>query len=167
MDGDRIGLTVDLACIVGILPRERVEPQPLRIELELAVDLARCGDTGDLSASVDYGAVDEQIRWLATHGEFRLIESLALAISRLVLLPPAPTDARTQVRAVSVTIRKPTVLRASEPRVTMVRGPEILRGELLVDVPEVHARRVLGARPDALAVLPAGPGAWLALDRRP
>jgi FolB domain-containing protein len=167
MDGDRIGLQVELACIVGILPRERVEPQPLRVAIEMGIDLGPCGESGDLAASVDYGAVDAQVRWLATHGEFRLIESLALAICRLVLLRPVAGEARAPVDRVEVTIEKPTVLRASSPRVTMARGPAALRGDLLIDVAEVSARRVVGARPSATEVLAAGEGIWLALDRRP
>jgi dihydroneopterin aldolase len=167
VDQDRIGLTVDLACIVGILPRERVEPQPLRVELSMALDLLRCGETGDLAASVNYGAVDEQVRWLATHGQFLLIESLALAIARVVLLPPAPGEGRAQVDRVSVSIHKPTVLRASAPSVTLVRGPEVLRGDLLVDVPEVRVARVVGEAPTATAVLALAPSVWLVLDRSP
>lgn len=166
--GEGIGLRVDVSCLVGILPRERVEPQPLQIDLFLTLDLHRCGETGDLGASVDYGAVDAQIRFLAVEGRFRLLESLALAIARLVLLPPLPGEARAAVERVSVTIRKPTVLRAAEPRVVVCRGPEVLRGDVLVDVPEVRIRRVAApAAPPVDAVHALASGSWLALERTP
>lgn len=158
-----IGLTVELACIVGILPRERVEPQPIVVELWMELDLRPCGDSGDLSASVDYGAVDEQIRFLAVEGRFRLIESLALAIVRLVT---SPGPGRAAVDRATVTIKKPVVLRSAEPRVTVSRGPEVLTGDVLVDVPEVRARWVRGERP-AGAALAAGPGVWLSVEPRP
>ena len=82
---DAILLDVDLACIVGILPRERVEPQPLAVSLRMELDLERVGVTGDLGQGLDYAAVDAVVRFLAVEGRFRLIESLGITVLRAVL----------------------------------------------------------------------------------
>lgn len=158
---DRIHLDLELSCIVGILPRERVEPQPIELELELELDLERCGDSGDLGASVNYATVDAAARFLAVEGRFRLIESLGLAILRLLLLPPTADEGRAAIRHASVRIAKPAVLREATPAVSLERDaswaaglratalPGGGRAHTLVSVPEVVARKV---------VLPAGAG---------
>ncbi len=150
---DRIDLHVDLACIVGILPRERIEPQPLSIDVGMELDLDDCGWTGKLETSVDYGAVDAQVRFLATHGRFRLIESLSVALLRLLLAPPPPDASHAPLARATVRIAKPTVLRSAVPAVTLHReaawatrpGDDLLDGcihRVLVDLEEVTARRV-------------------------
>jgi len=163
---DRIELHTELACIVGILARERVEPQPLIFDVAMHVDLDACGRTGRLETSVDYGAVDAQIRFLATHGAFRLIESLSVALLGLLLAEPAPGDERAALQRASIRIAKPTVLRSAVPAVALERDaawaqelPSTLDGDvhhrMLCDLPEVTAR---------LVHLPAG--ARLASDGR-
>lgn len=96
--------------ILGILDREQHTPQPLVADLVLELDLGVAGETGALDASVDYGAISEQVAFLVTHGRFRLLETMALAIARLILLPPAPREARAPVAAVEVALKKPAVL---------------------------------------------------------
>jgi FolB domain-containing protein len=151
---DAIALDLELSCIVGILPRERVEPQPIRVRLRLELDLEPVGETGQLERGVDYAAVDAQVRFLAVEGRFRLIESLGLAILRAVLVAPV---ARAWVR-----IEKPAVLRAAVPAVELARERGWAAGDRLVAVPEVEvARRRLDAGEqvagDAVFVVGRGP----------
>ena len=157
---DAITLEADLSCIVGILPREREEPQPIHVSLRMELGLDGPGETGDLSEGVDYAAVDAQIRFLAVAGRFRLLETLGLAILRTVLLPPALGEARAQVGRATVRIAKPAVLLAAQPGVELTRTAswaarpaEALPGggtaDPIVAVPEVAVRRL---------TLPAGAG---------
>jgi dihydroneopterin aldolase len=149
---DAVTLSLDLSCIVGLLARERTVPQPLHVTVTLEVGLERAGETGQLGHSVDYGALDGQIRFLATEGHFVLLESLALAIARFVLLPPAPGERRGEVDAVEVRIDKPGILPDALPGVRLRRTR--WDDEVIVDLPEVHvARRALadGEHTDAVA----------------
>jgi dihydroneopterin aldolase len=160
---DRIGLEVDVGAIVGLLPRERVEPQRLLVSLEMELSLEACGTSGDLAGGVDYAEMDARIRFLAVHGRFLLIESLAVAILRAVLDAPRSGETRARVRRATVTIRKPDVLRASVPSVTLCRDAAWATGDLLVDVPEATAR--FSTTP-AGAAHPVGDG-WLVVEARP
>ena len=96
--------------IVGILASEQVAPQPLDLEIGMGLDLEACAASGDLSLSVDYAAVAEQVRFVAQQGRWRLIESLATACARLILAPAAPQEARAQVQSVRFRVAKPTIL---------------------------------------------------------
>jgi dihydroneopterin aldolase len=100
-------MTVD--CLVGVLESEQRAIQPLEIEVVMDLDLVTAADTGGLDTTVDYAAVCEQVEVIAQHGRFRLIESLALAICRLLLLPPAG-EPRAPIDAVEVRVRKPLAL---------------------------------------------------------
>lgn len=148
---DAIVLETELACIVGILPRERVEPQPLQIRVEMGLDLDPCGVTGDLDKSVDYAVVDTQIRFLCTEGRFRLIEVLGVTILRLLLAAPAEGESRAALSWASVEIRKPAVLRAAVPAVRLRREAAwAASAHMLADVEEVRARRVVVAPGDRI-----------------
>jgi dihydroneopterin aldolase len=108
-------------CIVGILPSERVTPQPLLIDLQLFMDVERAA-AGDLDKSINYAAVMEQVTALACGGRWRLIESLATAICSFVLARPCPGERRARVQAVEVMLRKPTILAGlAVPGVRMYR----------------------------------------------
>jgi dihydroneopterin aldolase len=136
---DAVSLTVDVRCIVGLLARERTEPQRLRIHVLMETDLEAAGATGHLWQSVDYGAIDGQIRFLAEHGRFVLLESLALTVARLLVLRPAPGEHRATIANAEVTIEKPDVLQGSLPAVRLRRTS--WDDDVLADLPEVFVRR--------------------------
>ncbi|MEZ4234913.1 MAG: dihydroneopterin aldolase [Myxococcota bacterium] len=149
---DAVLLQTRISCIVGILPRERVEPQPIDVRLRMQLDLGPTGDTGDLAQSVDYASVLDQVRFLAIEGRFRLIESLGLAILRAVLAPPADDEARAAVARARVRIDKPAVLLEACPGVRLARDAAwAAGGDVLVDVPEVTVRRRTLQPGDALS----------------
>ena len=86
---DSIELTdFSIECTIGILKEEQQSTQPLEIELSMGLDLSECGDTGDLALSVDYAAVANEITFLAKTGHWRLLETLGLAICRMLLTSP-------------------------------------------------------------------------------
>lgn len=156
---DAISLDLDLDCIVGILPRERLTPQPLRVSLRLELDLEAVGDSGDLRQGIDYAAIDRQVRFLAGEGRFRLIESLGLAILRVVLAPPV---LRARVR-----IAKPAILPGSLPAVELARDAAWATHGPLASLPEVDAGwRVLAAGEELTEGKALGPDGPVAVPFR-
>jgi len=148
---DHIHLDLAVRCVVGILPRERLHPQPVRVTVRMDVDLEAAATTGELHHSIDYGAVDTQVRFLCTEGRFRLIESLAIAIARLLLLPPAPGEARAALACVAVSVFKPEVLDHAVASVHLERAASWARGATtLIDLEEVTALRLDGPPNPAL-----------------
>jgi dihydroneopterin aldolase len=97
-------------CILGVLDREQTMPQPLDIGLRLGLDLGPSGDLDALERTVNYASVVAQVAMLVEEGRFRLLESMAMAICRLLLAPPAPREGRAAVDRVEVSLRKPVVL---------------------------------------------------------
>ncbi len=87
----------------GVLPHERVEPQPFEVDLVLHTDLRAAGASDDLADTTDYGSLFDLTAAIVEGRSFGLIETLAAAIARAVL---AATDPRL-VEAVEVRVRKP------------------------------------------------------------
>ena len=87
----------------GVLPHEKVEPQPFEVDVILHADLSRPAETDALEDTVDYGGLHELAGTIVNGPSFDLIEALAGAIARAVLDATPPTI----VDAVEVRVRKP------------------------------------------------------------
>ena len=132
---------LQLECIVGIFAHERARPQPLRIDIEMEVDVRAAARTESCATTIDYVAVAEQVRGppceargsraepphriltplLLAHqarfvmeaGRFQLLETAAQAIARLLLTAPAPDEERGVAQSVRVALIKPEALPGS------------------------------------------------------
>ncbi len=86
MRSDRIELRgLRLLGICGVLPLERVSPQPLEVDLDLGVDLDASGASDHLADTVDYGSVCATVERVVTSAEVSLLEHLAARIVEAVL----------------------------------------------------------------------------------
>lgn len=71
--------------VVGVLPHERTTAQPIRIDLELFVNLRDAGRTDDLADTANYGDVAERVASLVRESKDLLLERVADRIAELVL----------------------------------------------------------------------------------
>lgn len=86
--------------IVGVLDHERTQPQPLEVDLDLALDLRAAGATDDLVDTVDYGAVCAVAEHVVASTSFALLEALAEHLAAGVL------DVDARIESVTVSVRK-------------------------------------------------------------
>lgn len=101
---DRLSLLgMRFMALHGVLPHEKVEPQPFEVDVVLHADLQVASETDDLADTVDYAALQELVAGIVTGPSFSLIEALAGAIARAVLAATDPA----LVGAVEVRVRKP------------------------------------------------------------
>ena len=109
---DWIGLdALKFDAIIGINEDEQHRPQPLDLNLRFALTIDALRTSADLSRSINYAAVAKQARFIGQHGRWLLIESLALAVCALVLLPPAVGERRAGASHAVVRVRKPLALK--------------------------------------------------------
>ena len=85
----------------GVLPEERVSPQPFEVDVILWTDLSRAAASDDLADTTDYRRIFEVVRRAVEEERFALIERLAGAIVDGVL-SAAPAVTKVEVR-----VRKP------------------------------------------------------------
>ena len=85
---------------IGVHDREKGRTRPLVIDVELAVDL---GPGRILAETVDYQAIVEAARVIASRGHVGLVETFARSLAQACLALP-------RARAVRVRIEKPEAL---------------------------------------------------------
>lgn len=84
----------------GVFEHERREGQTFIVDVSLGLDLQRPAETGDLSSTVHYGILANQVHDAIASDPVDLIETVALRIVRLCL-------EYEPVRWTSVTVHKP------------------------------------------------------------
>lgn len=98
---DRIELRgLHLAGIVGVLPHEQAQAQPLEIDLDIVLDLGPAGGSDALADTVDYGALCDVTEHAVVTTRFQLLEALAERIATDLLAADERVD------AVRVSVRK-------------------------------------------------------------
>ena len=102
------GLVVD--CIVGVYPHERTAPQPLRVDLAMALDTHQAGAQQRLRMTIDYAMIASQIAFLLQSCRFHLLETAAHALTRYLLAPPALGEDRPRLQEVTLRLTKPAAL---------------------------------------------------------
>jgi dihydroneopterin aldolase len=82
----------------GVLPEERVRPQPFEISIELEVDLAKAGTSDELADTVDYGAVCDAVSHVVASESYRVLERLATRIAEVCKADPRVLGVVVEVR---------------------------------------------------------------------
>jgi dihydroneopterin aldolase len=70
---------------IGLYRHEKIAPQAIELDIEIALPDPEVFRSGKVSDTVDYGEVAERIRKLLKEERFGLVESLADRIARLIL----------------------------------------------------------------------------------
>jgi dihydroneopterin aldolase len=89
-----------LAGIVGVLPHEQAQAQPLELDIDVRLDVDRAGASDDLGDTVDYGALCAVADQIVSTTRYALLEALAERLAAALL----GVDAR--IDAVTVAVRK-------------------------------------------------------------
>ena len=107
---------LQVRAVIGVYAWERNVLQDLRIDLALETDTRLAGISDNLSLALDYATIAAQVTELAAQSRYQLIESLAEAVSELVLtefkasrlsVRITKPGAVTNARGVGVTITRP------------------------------------------------------------
>ena len=109
---------LEVSCIIGDLPEERLREQTLLVDAELELDLSAAAASDSLADTVDYASLAGRIREKVRAARCRLVERAAeLAVAECL------SDAR--VERATVTVRKSGCvpgLAAAAVSVTRSRG---------------------------------------------
>ncbi|HEX6129726.1 MAG TPA: dihydroneopterin aldolase [Candidatus Limnocylindria bacterium] len=89
----------------GVELEERLEPQPIEVDVELELDLAAPAASDELSDTIDYAVVFELVGGIVEGQSFRLLEALAGTIAAAVVNAHGTDNPR--LEWVEVRVRKP------------------------------------------------------------
>jgi dihydroneopterin aldolase len=71
--------------IIGIYDRERTTKQTISIDMEMASDIRAAAATDHIDQALDYKSISKRVEAYIQQSEFQLVESLAEAITQLVM----------------------------------------------------------------------------------
>ncbi|KUJ72827.1 dihydroneopterin aldolase [Thiomicrospira sp. WB1] len=72
-------------CVIGVHDWEKQSPQPIEIDLNLGCDLSAAGQSDDLTQTLDYKAITDDVLAWAQASRFELIETLAETLCQQLL----------------------------------------------------------------------------------
>ena len=96
---------LEITCIIGILPNERVKEQTLLLNINLDVDIGDSTFADDINETIDYTIIAEMATKLAISKKYKLIESFCFDLTNLFL------DTFKIIQKSNITVKKPNALR--------------------------------------------------------
>lgn len=98
---------LQVKCIIGVEPHERILKQDLLIDLKVETDLSRVFQTEDLKDTIDYRLLTDVCQNLATIVDYLVLEKYALDVIKELFK-------RFPITSVWISIRKPAALPNAE-----------------------------------------------------
>jgi FolB domain-containing protein len=115
MTNDRIHIRgMEIDCIIGTQPKERVAKQRVSVSLVLEYDLAPAGKSDRIEDTVDYKVLKDRIVAEITKSDFFLIERMAAHIADLCMEGG-------DMPSVTVTVDKPGALTGAKSVAVEIR----------------------------------------------
>ena len=114
---------LEVRCIVGLFPREKLEAQPLHLNLRLYLDTKKAAKSSLLSQSIDYAGIANQARFILQAGRFKLIETAAEVLAANIIASRYCENSGADLKAVWVSIAKPKALEGQGvPKISILRS---------------------------------------------
>ena len=95
---------LEITCIIGILPNERVKEQTLLLNINLDVDIGDSTFADDINETIDYTIIAEMATQLAISKKYKLIESFCYDLNNLFL------DTFKIIQQSNITVKKPNAI---------------------------------------------------------
>ena len=95
---------LELDCIIGITPWERLTKQQITVDIEIDTDLAAAGNSDSIEDTINYRTIAKTVTHEVEKSDYGLVESIGAKIADICL-----EDDR--VFSVRVTVRKPGAVR--------------------------------------------------------
>lgn len=108
---------IQVEALIGVHAHEREAPQPLRLDLWIAADIAAAGRSDALADTIDYAEVVEQARRFAADSRYLLLEAFAADLCDALM-------ARWPIAAMRLRVHKPdaaAALGCADVGITLMR----------------------------------------------
>lgn len=105
---------IELDCIIGINPWERLTKQSITIDIEMNADLSAAGKSDAIEDTINYRDISKAVTAEIEASSYGLVEALGARVAEICL-----EDEKTQ--SVEVTVRKPGAVRKAEAVGVVIR----------------------------------------------
>ena len=97
-------IDLEITCIIGVLPNERVKEQTLFLNINLDVDIGGLTFADDINETIDYTIIAEMATKLAISKKYNLIESFCKDLNNLFI------ETFQVIQQTRITVKKPNAL---------------------------------------------------------
>ena len=97
-------IDLEITCIIGILPNERVKEQTVLLDINLDVDIGDSTFADDINETIDYTIIAEMATQLAITKKYNLIESFCKDLNNLFI------ETFQVIQQTRITVKKPNAL---------------------------------------------------------
>ena len=109
---------LQVECLIGCLDVERTEPQVVRVDLEVDLDVREATRQDALHLTWNYASLVREVSFVLQAGRFHLLETAGRVALRYLLLPPQHDDPRAPATWARIVLTKFHVLPGeARPRV--------------------------------------------------
>lgn len=105
---------LELDCVIGINPWERLTKQRITIDIEMNADLSKAGASDSIEDTINYRTISKAIISEIEESSYGLVEALAARVAEICLEDPL-------TQSVEVTVRKPGAVRKASAVGVVVR----------------------------------------------
>ena len=95
---------LEITCIIGILPDERVKEQTLLLNINLDIDIGESTFADNINETIDYTEIAEMATQLGISKKYKLIESFCYDLNNLFL------DTFKIIQQSKITVKKPNAI---------------------------------------------------------
>ena len=95
---------LEITCIIGILPNERVEEQTLLLDINLDVDIGDSAFLDEIDETIDYTIIADMATKLAVTKKYNLIESFCRDLNNLFL------ETFQVIQKTNISVKKPNAI---------------------------------------------------------
>ena len=95
---------LEVTCIIGILPNERVEEQTLLLDINLDVDIGNSAFVDEIDETIDYTIIAEMATKLAVTKKYNLIESYCKDLNNLFI------ETFQVIQKTKISVKKPNAI---------------------------------------------------------
>ena len=97
-------IDLEITCIIGILPNERVKEQTVLLDINLDVDIGDSTFADEIDETIDYTIIADMATKLAITKKYNLIESFCNDLNNLFL------ETFQAIQQTRITVKKPNAL---------------------------------------------------------
>lgn len=112
---------IAIQAVIGILPHERLQPQPIVLGFSLELDLEPAACTGDISCTVNYATLAQELSERIVSKQYELLETLVWDLAGYVL------DRYPRVLCVQISCGKPQAIPGSSGPIATLKLHRNLR----------------------------------------
>jgi 7,8-dihydroneopterin aldolase/epimerase/oxygenase len=76
---------VKVQTVLGVPEWERMKPQTVVLDIEMAMPHGRSCQSDDIADTIDYGQIVARMRQLLAENSFRLVEALAENVAQMIM----------------------------------------------------------------------------------